>query len=404
LQGVRQNSWINSCKKRIAKQTLQKEVFKMKCIDSGTIQALIDGELEISVKKGVEKHIADCDKCSKAYDSLKRNDDFAFGKLTAYRQFCEENYIQDIKKCDAMPLDNRKHSGKKPDAGELLMKKEVKGFMFKYRKIAAAVCIAATVTLCAAVQPVRAFISEALSIFRVESVKGFRVSLADMEEIRQKLEQKEGEIDIDSIGKIKREGFRTSKVSASEAKAAAGFPVLLPPDEKDSNIEITASQPGQISFTMKVYNVNEALKSFGSTRLLPENLDGKMFTADFAYQVNYSYYVSGDSYYMTQTRSPELAVPADVNIDEIYDCLVELPILPGDMQRQLKSIRDWKNTIYLPVVDAEPQEVDINGAKGFIAEKKNGGCMLVWYNEGTICSMDSRAGRDDILRLARSMR
>ena len=58
----------------------------------------------------------------------------------------------------------------------------------------------------------------------------------------------------------------------------------------------------------------------------------------------------------------------------------------------------------MPVVDAEPQEVDINGAKGFIAEKKNGGWMLVWYNEGTIYSMDGSAGREDILRLARSMR
>ena len=376
----------------------------MKCIDSGTIQALIDGELDISVKKGVEKHITDCEKCNKAYESLKKSDDFAFGKLTACRQFCEENYNPDMRKKDDMPLDNREYSGKKSDAGEILMKKEVKGFMFKYRKIAAAVCIAASITLCATVQPVRAFISEALSIFRVESVKGFRVSLADMEEIRKKLEQKEGEIDIDSIGKIISEGFEIGKVQADEAKAAAGFPVLLPPDEKGGNIEITASEPGRISFTMKVSNVNEALKSFGAKKLLPENLDGKTFTADFAYQVDYSYNESGDTYHVSQTRSPELAVPADVNVDEIYECLVELPILPEDIQRQLKSIKDWKNTIYLPVVDAEPQEVDINGAKGFIAEKMNGGWMLVWYNEGTIYSMDGSAGREDILRLARIMR
>ena len=376
----------------------------MKCIDSGTIQALIDGELDISVKKSVEKHIIGCEKCNKAYESLKKSDDFAFGKLTDYRQFCEENHMPDIRKRDTITQDSREYNGKKPDTAVLTMGKEVKGFMFKYRKIAAAVCLAASITLCVTVQPVRAFISEALSIFRVENIKGFKVSFADMEEIRQKLAQKKGEIDIDSIGKIKREGFQVRKVSMDEVKNAAGFPVLLPLDAKDGNIEITATEPGRISFTMKVGNVNEILKSFGAQRLLPENLDGKTFTADFAYQVNYSYNKGGSYYFVTQTRSPELAVPADVNVDEIYDCLIKLPILPEDMQRQLKSIKDWKSTVYMPVVDSEPQEVDINGAKGFIAENKNGGWTLAWYDEGTIYSIYSSAGKEDMLRLAGSMR
>ena len=185
----------------------------MKCIDPGTIQALIDGELDISVKKEVEKHITGCEECCKAYDNLKKSDDFAFGKLTNYRQFCEENYKPDSRECNE----------KKPDTSVFTMRKEVKGFMFKYKKIAAAVCIAASITLCATVQPVRAFISEALSIFRVENVKGFNVSYADMQEIRQKLEQKEREIDIDNIGKIVREGFETRKVPMDVIKAEAGF-------------------------------------------------------------------------------------------------------------------------------------------------------------------------------------
>lgn len=374
----------------------------MKCIDSGTLQAYIDGELDISLKKDVERHISSCEKCTKAYENLKKYDDFAFAKLTSYRQFCEENYIPDIREKSAANADNSGYNPENPDLTVPIMRKGVTGFMFKYRKVAAAVCIAAVITTCATVQPVRAFISDALSIFRVENVKGFKVSYADMEELRRKLAQKEEEIDIESIGKIQREGFGTQKVSGDEARAEAGFPVLLPQDAED--IGINAMEPGRISFTMKINNVNEALKSFGAQRLLPENLDGKTFTADFAYQVNYSYNKDGNNYYVTQTRSPELAVPADVNVDEIYDCLTELPLLPEDMQRQLKSIKDWKNTVYLPVVDAEPQEVDVNGAKGFIAGKKDGGWMLAWYSDETIYSIESSAAKDDILGLARSMR
>lgn len=150
--------------------------------------------LDISVKKDVEKHIKSCEKCSEAYDSLKKSDDFAFGKLADYRQFCEENYMPDFRKQDAMTLDSRECSGKKPDTVVMTMSKGVKGFMFKYRKIAAVVCLVATITMCATVQPVKAFISDALSIFRVENIKGFKVSFADMEEIRKKLAQKEEEI------------------------------------------------------------------------------------------------------------------------------------------------------------------------------------------------------------------
>ena len=367
----------------------------MKCVDTGTMQAFIDGELEIAVKKDIEKHLADCSKCSEMYDSLKKNDDFVFGNLTAYRQFCEENYDPDT----------MEFTGSRIDTETIPFKKDVKGFMYKYRKIAAAACIFLTVTLCITVQPVRAFISEALNIFRVESVKGLKVSLSDMEKIRNVLSQKEGEISIDSMGKIIREGFDDGKVTIDEARADADFPLLLPPDNQDRDIKITSSEPGSITFTLKVGNVNETLKSLGAEKLLPENLDGKTFTAGFARQISFLYEEDGKTYRVVESRTPELAVPADVNVDEIYDCLVELPIIPEDIRRQLKSIKDWKNTIYLPVIDAEPESVDVNGMQGFIAEKKNGDrSMLVWYNDGTIYSVDSNAGKDDLLKFARSLR
>ncbi len=374
----------------------------MKCIDSGTIQALIDGELDISVKKDVEKHLADCEKCKDAYDGLKRNDDFAFGKLTAYREFCQEIPAAGGK--DSAGMNNKEHKVPGTGTGVQARKKKAKGSMFKYRKIAAVACIAAFLTLCATVQPVKAFISDALSIFRVEGVKGFGISFADMEEIRQKLEQGEGEIDIDSVGSIQRQGFEGRTVSMKDIKNAADFPVLLPPEVEDGGIDIRITEPGQISFTMKVGNVNEALKSFGAQKLLPSNLDGKTFTAGFASEVNYTYNENGSLYHISQTRAPELTVPSDVNVEEVYDCLVDLPILPQEVQQRLKSIKDWKDTIYLPVINAEPQEVSINGAGGFIAGSEQGGWIVAWYNGGVIYRIDGNAGREDILRLAESMR
>jgi hypothetical protein len=371
----------------------------MKCIGIGEIQAYIDGEPDISRKKEIEHHLETCEKCAKEFEKLKTTDNAVFEKLSVYNQFCAENY-KPSGKC------GNKNTAANPSprkTQETQEKSKAGWFIIKYKKAISAACVAVILTLCVAVQPVRAFISEALNIFRVENVKSLQISFSDMEDIRRQLEQKTGDIELDQFGKIESEGFAEQKLSVREAKALEDPAVLLPPEAKEDNIDIHVTQSGLLSFTMDVENVNEALKSFGAEKLLPGNLNGKTFTAQFAAQVEYLYHEDGGFYSVMQTRTPELAVPADVDVDQMYDCLAELPILPEDMRHQLKSIQDWKNTIYLPVA-GEPQEVVIQGAKGFIAEKKNGGWMLVWYDGGTLFSVEGNAGKEELTDFAESLR
>ncbi len=369
----------------------------MKCVETGTIQAYIDGELDIPMKKEIQRHLEECEKCGREYESLKRTDDMVFAKLSAYKQYYEEN-------CPARgkhhPAESRQllSDRKKPAA---LVKN--RGFIFKYRKAAIAACITVVLTICATVQPVRAFISEALNIFRVESVKTIRISYDDMMEIQRKLEEKEGDIDLDHFGKVTMEGFDEQRLTISEAKAVNDLEILLPPDADDDSLELIYTQPGTIAFTMDVKNVNEALKSFGSQKLLPDSLDGETFTAHFTAQAEYMYNLDGSFFFVEQMKSPELAVPSGVDVDQMYDCLAELPVLPEDLRRQLRSVKDWKNTIYLPVM-SEPQEVQINRVKGYIAEKRNGGWMLVWYDEGNLYCVNGNAGKEEIIRFAESLR
>lgn len=369
----------------------------MKCVGTGTIQAYIDGELELSEKKEIQKHLEECEKCGREYETLKKTDDMVFARLSAYKQYCGENYAASGKYSYSGSREPR-YNEKKTDRTV-----KSKGFIIKYKKAFTAACVAAVLTICVTVQPVRAFISEALNIFRVENVKSFQISYADIEEIQRKLEEKEGDIELENFGKIMVEGFTEQRLTVDEAKAANGPAILLPPGAKDDNMELILSQPGMITFTMEVKNVNEALKSFGSKKLFPDSLDGKTFTAHFAAQSHYTYYEGGSFFSVEQTKSPELAVPSDVDVEEMYDCLAELPILPEDIRRQLQSVKDWKNTIYLPVT-SEPQELEINGAKGFIAERKNGGWMLVWYDQSTFFCVEGNAGKEEIIRFAGSMR
>ncbi len=390
----------------------------MKCVESRVIQAYIDGELELSRKKEFQKHLEECEKCHREYIILKKTDDMVFDKLSAYKQFYEENNTVTSKNKEqrqermmqgtSNPNRASKHQNvqdQEPGYKAAKQNKNVKntGFIFKYRKAFTAASVAAMLTICVTVQPVRAFISDALSIFRVENVKSFQISYADIEEIQRKLEEKAGDIELENFGKIMMKGFAEQRLTVDEAKAANAPAILLPPDAKDDNMELILSQPGAITFTMDVKNVNEALKSFGSEKLFPDSLDGKTFTAHFAAQIQFTYNEGGNFFFVEQTKSPELAVPSGVDVDQMYECLAELPILPEDIRRQLQSVKDWKNTIYLPVT-SRPQEVEINQAKGFIAEKDNGGWALVWYDQGNLFCIDSNAGKDEIIHFAESLR
>lgn len=369
----------------------------MKCPGNDVLQAYIDSELEIGMRKNIEAHLTECDRCKSQLAVLKENDDFVFGKLKNYRQNFEEyNVPSSHKPWEASQNVDRYNKG-------------VFKYMLKYKKITAAACAALLVTTCITVQPVKAAISSVLSIFRVENVKGITVTLEDIEQIQKQIASGKGDISLDKMGSIKIEGGKERSASKEEVKKISEIPVTFPTaiGNEPSNINIT--DPGTMYFTLNVKNVNQIMKSFGATKLLPESLDGKTFKVDFAGQVTMNYAVNGKSVTVMETRIPELTVPEGVNVDEVYNAVVGMPIFPKNLQTKLKSIEDWKNTLYIPVVESEMTEVDINGVKGYTAfDKDNSGdvpeAVVIWFDKGVYRAVSGRIDSSEILKIARSMK
>ncbi|EHQ89187.1 DUF4367 domain-containing protein [Desulfosporosinus youngiae] len=364
----------------------------MKCPGNGLLQAYIDGELEIGIRKKIETHLADCDQCQSLLAVLKENDDFVFTKLKNYRQHFEEC------KVPGSALPGLNHQTINTD------NKGVLNPMIKYRKFVAAACAVALVTVCVTVQPVKSAIASALSIFRVQNVKGITLSLKDLQQIENKLSSGQGEISLDKMGSIKRQGGQKRTSSPEEVKNLpdiVAFPSAL--DRVIPDVDIV--EPESIDFTLNAKNVNQIMKSYGATKLLPDNIDGKTFRVDFASQVTFDYRVDNKSIEITQTKAPQITVPDGVNVDDIYNAVIEMPILPQNLQAQLKSIKDWKTTLYIPDVDAKNTEVDINGAKGYkrtSADKLHS--AVIWYNKGVIYTISGNTDSEEILTIARSMR
>lgn len=369
----------------------------MKCPENDVLQAYIDGEIEIGNRKNIETHLADCDKCKSLLAALKENDNFVFERLRGYRQHYEECNVP----CSAQPSVKRQNIN--------THNKGVFNHMLKYKKLVAVACATLLITACITVQPVKAAIASALSIFRVENVKGINITLADMQEIQKKLSSGQGEIDIDKMGSIKIQGGEKRTSSQEDVKNLPDIAVTFPSALSDVIPNITIVEPTSIDFALNAQNVNQIMKSFGATKLLPDNIDGKTFKADFSSQVTINYSINDKTIRITQTKAPQITVPEGVNVDEVYNAVVEMPILPDNLQSQLKSIKDWKNTVYIPVIESEMTEVDINGAKGYMTLKKSHlestpQLGVIWYNEGVIYTISGIIDNDEILNIARSMR
>lgn len=367
----------------------------MKCPDIGAIQAYIDCELDLEVRKEVENHISQCKACESKYLKLKENDNFVFDKMQVYKQYFEDSVVK--------PENTFKEEGMVDENKNI--KRGVSYYMIKYKKIAAIACTAAVVAACITVQPVRGAISNALSIFRVQNVKGLKISLADLETIERKLQRGEKDINIENMVKIKTTGGEESKISVEEAKEIKDFEVVFPQDIMDEDQTVTAIEDMSMEFVLDVENVNSAIKMVGGTRLFPENVDGKPIVVNVAKNISlFCDLDEGKEIVFNQTKAPVIEVPEGVDVDEIYNSLVELPILPVDLQNQLKSIKDWKNTIYIPVIEDDMQEITVNGRNAYAFSNGEKSSGVVWANNGVIYTISGNVGKDKIINIAESMR
>jgi|LSQX01.1.fsa_nt_gb hypothetical protein len=367
----------------------------MKCPDIGTIQSYIDCELNLELRKKVENHISQCKACESKYLELKENDSFVFDKMRVYKQYFEDAVMknENIFKEESM-ADESKNK-----------KRGVSYYMKKYKKIAAIACTAAVVATCITVQPVRGAISNALSIFRVQNVKGLKISLEDLETIERKLRRGEKDINIDNMVKIKSTGGEKSEIPLEEAIKLKDFQVIFPQDIMDEAQKVTVIEDMSMEFVLDVENVNSAIKMVGGTKLFPENIDGKPVTVNIPKNISFSCELDeGREIVFNQTKTPVIEVPEGVDVDEIYNSLVELPILPVDLKNQLKSIKDWKNTIYIPVVEDSMDEIKINGKDAYAFSNGEKSSGVVWANNGVIYTISGNVEKDKIISIAESMR
>lgn len=281
--------------------------------------------------------------------------------------------------------------------------------MLKNKKTIALICTAILAVAIINGQTVNAAISKTLSIFRAQDLKGVTVTLDDIQQIQSKLSSGQGEINLEKMGNIKVQGGQKKVSSKEDVKNITDVTVAFPSVLDGVVPSVNVVEPTAIEFTLKAENVNEIMKSYGAIKLLPANIDGKTFKIDFASQVTMNYSINNKPITIMETKSPEITVPDDVDIDAVYDAVVEMPIIPQRLQSQLKSMKDWKSTLYIPVIESEMTEVNINGAKGYMSKdygnsEENSESAVIWYDKGIIYAVSGEVDSEELLKIAKSVK
>lgn len=323
------------------------------CYDEGQLLAYLDGEVPPDEREAMRAHLASCAACAECVDTLEADGRYAAAALER---------LQPSAQVVTLPT-SRTETSRSARART------------PWTRIAAAVA-AVLVVASFALPPVRSAAAAFLQIFRVQKIQTVTLSESDLSSIAAAV-QKGGHVDLKAFGEAWVEGGATSptKVTLDQAKAAVDFTVKLPAGISAAPV-LTLTSAQTYKFKLNVAAVNQALASYGASEVLPDSVDGKVFSISVPAVLVASYPASalgagasGDIY-VGQARSPELVVPQGVDPSQLRSVLLSIPFIPQSVRDQLAAVSDWQSTLLVPNVNGSAHDVTIGGVPAVVISPK----------------------------------
>ncbi len=351
----------------------------MNCLGENLIQMFIDHETDEPTRQRIEGHLSQCSGCQAQYETLLADNLFCCDVFSDYgAAIDQEKEMLQVEErfSEAMPIQLDTYRNQSVKKQMLKPNKGVKNKMKKYQKYLASAAVVGLIVTGMSIEPVRASVSDVVSIFRADQIKTVDISLASLQELEKALSEKKGKVNIENLAQINQEGGTPknfTSLEAAEAEMGFGIAPLTGLDGRYQLSNISGSTEQSIDFTLKIESVNELMKTLGAEKLFDASLDGKTFTVNIAPSVSASYEDSANNKYLnySMTKMPQVVAPAGTDVNELVSCIASLGILPRDIQNQLKNMTDMGETLYIPNVNGEVKTFEMNGKKVFGSFSKN---------------------------------
>lgn len=362
----------------------------MNCLSENQIQAYLDGEVSKSEGEQIVMHMEQCAFCKNAYERQLANNEFCEKHITNYL----EGFVEQPKTSLAPVLPFNNHQK---------LNKGAKNNMKSYKKYLLTACALGLIVGGMTMEPVRATVSDAISIFRAQNIKTVDISLGDLKTLEESLSRHEGNIDIENLAKVDQRGSDYKDIPLSEAQSSVNFPLTDLPGLKGKNpTEVNLTTDGQMDFTLNINNVNALMKTLGAEKLFNTELDGKTFSIYTPGSVSMTYVLDdsdrGSRLTYAQTKFPEITAPQGTDVQDLVASIASLGILPRELQTQLKSMTDINNTLYLPNVDNMVETFEIGGQTfyGHFETGEYAYGSVMWMENGIVKALNGDFTKEDL--------
>lgn len=362
----------------------------MNCISESRLQAYLDRELNTIDKAEVELHLSGCEACQNLLEKMTENEQFTSDKVGHFLS----------------GLDLQSNMTFSTPVNTIERTRGVKPYMKAYKKYAITAAAAVILVVGFTVEPVKAAVSDAVSIFRANHIATMDISLEDLSALERGLSQNAGNIDIENLAQVQTTGGESKNVSLEAAQNGVTFQLDEVSGLKNAQIQdIFLTESSEMTFTLNVEKVNGLMKTLGATKFFDESLSGKPFSIYTPGTVSRHYLLNNgtDTKYITyvQTKFPEITAPAGTSVSELTEAIASLGILPSNLQSQIKSMADVSHTLYLPNINGSLETIEIAGTTYFAQfnAEHDYDNHVIWSKDGSIHIMSGQFSQDEFTKM-----
>lgn len=281
--------------------------------------------------------------------------------------------------------------------------------------IAAAVILA--VVLVITIAPARAVAQDFLNLFRVQKFAALTVDPARIEQLHN-LNIDTEQLFAENVKVLQEPGKPVKVGSVQEASERAGFAVAVPSVvPKNATLEVAVQGPGSAVITADTAKAQEILNLVGvNDAQFPPQLDGAKITVTKPAAVELTYTFKNGKVSLMQSPSPEVDLPAGVELRQLGEIGLRVLGLSADEARNFAANVDWSSTFLIPIPAdaAEVRQVTVNGSDGLMLTSNGtarngrspmaqGDSVILWANNGMVYGMTAHGNAVDALEMANSV-
>lgn len=390
------------------------------CPTPGVLRAVLDGTQE-AVSPALGEHVRQCARCQRVLHQLeaaaevaRRVTELAAPDDVADPALAYQRWQQRVDAARTDQLAERHES----QGGRPMRIVE----QFRVRLAAVGVVAVALLALLVAVTPLGAVADEFVNRFRVQQFAAITVPMdmvssfatqADMispeqrDQLHQELER------LAQFTTTFQEGSVRTVDSLDEAAGVLGrepaTPGHLPEPLAGVVPRFMVGDAGTTAVTIDVARAQTFLEGIGlHFASLPDPVVSPTVTVTLHVPASVAQvYERGDrTLVVGEMDSPELILPETIDPELLREDLLSLPGLPPDLVAQIRAVRDWRETLIIPVpADAITRQVTLHGVSGLLIESpQDGTAVVLWQKDGVLHAVGGTFDGETVLAVAESVR